>query len=266
MCVIAHPDDESFGLGPAIAKYAAEGVSVSVICATRGERGWMGAEQDNPGLEKLGQIREAELRTAVKVLGVSELTLLEYIDGEVDQAEPAQFISTLAHHLRRFRPQIVLTFDPFGAYGHPDHVAICQLTTAAIVQAAHQSAGDVPPVESLVPHTVSKLYYLADTAEFIDSFEAIVGEIAIVVNGTKRQNVVWPKWSISAVIDAREYWPIVWQAFQAHTSQQHEFAPLADASQELRESICGIRTFYRAYSFVTKNNGVEADLFEGLRV
>src|SRR5262245_1273850 len=85
MCVTAHPDDESLGTGPALAKYAAEGVTISVICATRGERGWVGNEQENPGMEQLGKIREAELRAAARILGVSDLHLLNYIDGDLDR-------------------------------------------------------------------------------------------------------------------------------------------------------------------------------------
>src|SRR5216683_2480834 len=82
MAVLAHPDDESLGVGGILAKYAAEGIETSLVTATRGERGWFGDEHEYPGLEALGQIREAELRAAAEVLGIRSVDFLEYIDGE----------------------------------------------------------------------------------------------------------------------------------------------------------------------------------------
>ena len=75
MAVLAHPDDESLGTGGILAKYAAEGIETSLVTATRGERGWFGDEREYPGLEALGQIREAELRAAAEVLGDENLRL-----------------------------------------------------------------------------------------------------------------------------------------------------------------------------------------------
>lgn len=75
MCVLAHPDDESLGTGGTLAKYAAEGIETYLVTATRGERGWKGDEQDNPGLEALGKTREAELLAAARVLGLREVKL-----------------------------------------------------------------------------------------------------------------------------------------------------------------------------------------------
>ncbi len=71
MCILAHPDDESMGLGATLARYAAEGVTISLVTATRGERGWQGHPKDDPGPEALGQIREAELLASAKTLGKS---------------------------------------------------------------------------------------------------------------------------------------------------------------------------------------------------
>ena len=82
LCVLAHPDDESLGIGGTIARYSAEGVDVSLLMSTRGERGWQGKAEDNPGLAALGQMRERELRAAAEVLGVKELVFLDYLDGD----------------------------------------------------------------------------------------------------------------------------------------------------------------------------------------
>src|SRR2546426_2529804 len=101
LCVLAHPDDESLGTGGILAKYAAEGVETYLVTATRGERGWFGDERDNPGLEALGKIREAELLAAASVLGIHRVEFLDYLDGDLDQAHPAEVIAHIVEHLRR---------------------------------------------------------------------------------------------------------------------------------------------------------------------
>src|SRR5579864_498186 len=112
MAVLAHPDDESLGVGGILAKYAAEGVETFLVTATRGERGWVGDEQQHPGLEVLGQMREAELRAAAEILGIGSVHFLGYIDGELDQADPAEVVAKIVRHLQRVRPDVVVTFGP----------------------------------------------------------------------------------------------------------------------------------------------------------
>src|SRR5947207_10630093 len=157
LCVFAHPDDESLGNGGILAKYAAEGIETSLVVATRGERGWWGKEEEYPGLDAFGKRREAEVLAAAKVLGLHRVEFLDYLDGELDQADPAEAIAKIVGHLRRVRPDVVVTFGPFGGYGHPDHIAISQFTTAAIVEAANRDSLYYPDV---APHSVSKLYYM----------------------------------------------------------------------------------------------------------
>ena len=85
MAVLAHPDDESLGSGGILAKYATEGIETSLVTATRGERGWFGDEREYPGLEGLGQRREAELRAAAEALGAREVRA----DDLLQQCRPA---------------------------------------------------------------------------------------------------------------------------------------------------------------------------------
>src|SRR5258708_19787811 len=156
MAVLAHPDDESLGSGGILAKYAAEGIETSLVTATRGGRGWFGDERENPGLEALGQIREAELQAAAEALGIRSVNFLDYIDGELDQAHPSEVVAKIAGHLRHVKPDVVVTFGPDGSYGHPDHIAIAHFTTPAIIK---------PPTphslhsHNLPPHRTSNLYY-----------------------------------------------------------------------------------------------------------
>src|SRR5919199_2914845 len=90
LCVLAHPDDESMGMGGTLAKYAAEGVETFLVTATRGQQGWRGDPAANPGRERLGQIREAGPRAAGAVLGLRQGVLLGYVDGELDQMDSWQ--------------------------------------------------------------------------------------------------------------------------------------------------------------------------------
>ena len=84
LAVLAHPDDESLGNGGVLAKYADEGVEVYLVTATRGERGWFGRPEDYPGPAALGEIRERELLEAADILGIREVSFLDYRDGELD--------------------------------------------------------------------------------------------------------------------------------------------------------------------------------------
>src|SRR5579862_7689868 len=159
MAVLAHPDDESLGVGGTLATYAAAGVEVYLLTATRGESGrycgHRAGDAAHPGAHALGQIRERELRAAASVLGVREVSLLDYHDQHLDSADPRGAVAAIAWHLRRVRPDVVVTFGPDGAYGHPDHVAISQFTTAAIVAAADPAlTGDAVEFR-LTPHAVS---------------------------------------------------------------------------------------------------------------
>ena len=95
LAVFAHPDDESMGMGGTLAKYSAEGVDTHLVCASRGERGWFGLEEENPGLERLGQTRTVELQNAVNTLGMKSLNFLDYIDGDVDKANHIEAIGKI---------------------------------------------------------------------------------------------------------------------------------------------------------------------------
>src|SRR5262245_549209 len=176
MCILAHPDDESLGIGGTLAKYAAEGVETYLVTATRGERGWFGDEKDNPGLETLGKLREAELLSAAQELGIREVHFLDYLDGDLDQAEPAEAMAKIVEHIRRVQPHVIITFDPNGAYGHPDHIAICQFTTAAVLAAAD------PKHSNSSPHSISKLYYMAWPNGKMAPYESVFSELTMHVD------------------------------------------------------------------------------------
>lgn len=263
MAVLAHPDDESLGLGGVLAKYRSEGVETSLVTATRGDAGlYLGKREgpDYPGREKLGAIREAELRAAAEVLGIGDVTVLGYPDGRLDEADPAEVIGRIVAEVRRVRPDVVVTFPPDGSYGHPDHVAVCQLTNAGLVAAAdtaHRAPG--------APHAVAKLYYMVDDPQGWAAYQAAFKRLSYRVDGVEREAVPWPEWAITTVIDTRAFWPTAWKAIVCHRSQMASYQRLDDLPKETHEALWGWHHFYRAFSTVNGGRRRETDLFEGLR-
>jgi LmbE family N-acetylglucosaminyl deacetylase len=262
MCVFAHPDDESMGAGGTLAKYAAEGVETSLVTATRGQCGWAGDPVQMPSPQVLGAIREAELRQAAAILGLRDVTILDYMDGELDKAEPLEVIGHIVRSIRRARPQVIITFGPDGSYGHPDHIAICQFTTAACQCAV--DASFVP--EAGPPHRVDKLYYMAESPALVDLVKQWIGDYAFMVDGVVRKMRAWDEWMISASLDTSEYWRTVWRAVSCHRSQLNdEFNKLGEQSDDVQQLFWGRQTYYRAFSLVNGGRKVETDLFEGIR-
>jgi LmbE family N-acetylglucosaminyl deacetylase len=262
MAVLAHPDDESLGAGGVLAKYAAEGIETSLVTATRGERGWFDYEHEYPGLEALGQRREAELRAAAEVLAIRSVDFLNYIDGELDQAHQAEVVAKIVGHLRRVKPNVVVTFGPDGSYGHPDHIAISQFTTAAIVEAA---STDSLYYRNLAPHRVAKLYYMAPTKDLLEVYQFVFGDLVMHIDGAERRGAGWPEWQITTRVDTCAYWRTVWKAVRCHQTQLPAYHLLEGLPEEQHQALWGCQTFYRAFSLVNGGRTVEHDLFEGLR-
>src|SRR5690349_21573282 len=200
MAILAHPDDESLGVGGVLSKYSAEGIDVSLLTATRGERGRFHGhrpgEPPHPGPDELGRIREGELREAARVLGVGDLALLDYKDQDLDRAPAGEAIALIAGHLRRVRPHVVVTFGPDGAYGHPDHIAISQFTTAAIVAAA-DAGFRTPSHADAAAHVVAKLYYIAWDERPWAAYQEAFRQVTSTVDGVVRHVAPWPSWSLT---------------------------------------------------------------------
>jgi len=263
LVVFAHPDDESMGMGGTLAKYSSEGVETYYICASRGERGWYGPEEQNPGLRDLGQLRTKELGNAIKELGMKGLYFLDYVDGEVDQADHAEAIGKIVTHIRRIKPQVIVTFPPDGNYGHPDHIAVGQFTSAAVVCAADSS---YPDSENLPAHRVLKLYYMVDSENFINLVAPFIGDITFRVNDQLRGEVAWKEWMITTRIDMAEYGHTAWRAVQCHQSQLPSLGLLAEMDEDAGVSVLAIQgAFYRSFSLVNGGREIEKDLFEGVR-
>lgn len=262
LAVFPHPDDETLGLGSTMARYSAEGVETYLVCATRGERGWFDSEGPDPGVEEVGRIREAELRCAAENLGIHEVSFLDYIDGDVDQAKPEEIIGKIVSHLRRIRPHVVVTFGPDGAYGHPDHIALSQFTAGALVCSADRNFvnAHVQP-----PHRVLKFYYMVDSLDIVKIANEAFGGISMEVDGVIRYHVGWDDWQITTFLDNREHLERVQKAILCHKSQIPGYSPIDKWSLAELAKIFGTGHFYRVYGLVNGGRNAETDLFEGLR-
>jgi LmbE family N-acetylglucosaminyl deacetylase len=268
MAILAHPDDESLGVGGTLAKYASEGVDLFLLTATRGDggryRGCRPGDPQHPGPSALAQIREAELRAASSALGVREVSLLEYRDQQLDRADPREAIASIVQHVRRVQPDVVVTFGPDGAYGHPDHIAISQFTTAAVVAAADPAfPGD--GLEAGRAHATSKLYYIAWPESAWKAYQSAFRKLVSMVDGVERQAVPWPDWAITTVIDTRSHWSTVWRAISCHESQVTAYERLQRLSPDDHEALWGRQSFYRVFSTVSGGRARETDLLAGIR-
>jgi LmbE family N-acetylglucosaminyl deacetylase len=165
LAILAHPDDETFGMGGTLALYARQGASVHLLCATRGEVGTVD-ERHLRGFSSIAERREAELRCAAEKLGLDGVYFLDYRDsgmpGSPDNSHPDALAAAstesvtarIVPYLRSIRPQVVVTFDPIGGYKHPDHIAIHKAAVEAF-----RLAGDPAYKDGSAPHQPSKLYY-----------------------------------------------------------------------------------------------------------
>jgi LmbE family N-acetylglucosaminyl deacetylase len=207
LVILPHPDDESFPMGGTLAKYAAVGVEITLICATLGE---MGIPDIEPAQAAI--IREKELRAAASVLGIHKVQFMRYQDGSLANVDTENFISYLMNAMRRLSPQAVITFGPDGISGHPDHVAISRLVTTAFDRAA---------LKSFLP-SPAKLFYIAPS-------EATMQGCGVVPSEEVAGGPV-------ASIDISDYRLPKVRAMQAHASQNPPYT--SDPAEEADKLTC----------------------------
>jgi len=167
LAVLAHPDDETFGMGGTLALYARRGVSVHLICATRGELGEIDLKYKER-IKSASCLRTQELRCAADALGIDQLHFLKYRDSGMPgsdanhhpkalAAQPVEKVAEeVVHLMRQIQPDVVITFDPIGGYRHPDHIAIQRATVQAFGLVSN--SGIINP-DGLAPFQPGKLYF-----------------------------------------------------------------------------------------------------------
>jgi LmbE family N-acetylglucosaminyl deacetylase len=236
MCVIAHPDDECFGFGGALALAADRGIETYVVCLTDGQAG--SYRGDATTGEELGNMRREEFAASCKVLGITRHELLDYHDGKLEFADFSNAAGRLVKRMRQFQPDVVITFGGDGGLNtHADHMIVSMLTTAAF----HWSGQAKRYPQLGAPQGPQRLYYLT-TNFFIPG---------------RREPKPMP-WTVT--LDIRSVQERKAEAFRQHTSQ----APLVEQTKELFKKY-GTEEFYTlAAAKEPQPAQLGTDLFEGL--
>ncbi len=229
MTVHAHPDDESIGTGGILAKYASEGINTVLVHCTRGE---MGDIQDpafvppEPGMA-MENIRMHELKNALSVLNVGSSYYLGYRDsgmaGNPSNQNPDAFAQVnveeaslrLAAIIRKVKPQVIVTYDEKGVYGHPDHIMANAITTKAFFMAGDR---DVLTDNHFTPWQPAKLYFIAIPMERIQRLNNLRDDTE--VNMKLPSTIVGtPERDITTVIDISPVLDLKFRAIFSHKSQ-----------------------------------------------
>lgn len=276
LAVLAHPDDESFGLGGTLALYAKRGYETYYVCATRGEAGSVDPEFLN-GFKDTAEMRTDELNRAAKELGLKEVIFLGYRDSgmpgmEANNHPDAQInhpieevAGKVVKHIREIKPDVVITFDPIGGYKHPDHIHIHKATVMAFANAGdasfHPQAGE--------PFKPQALYFQVFPRWFLRVMTRLMPLIGRDptkwgrngdINLKELAEVDFP---VHVRLNIRSVADIKRKASEQHASQ---------GGIQMRRGLMGFITkvfgekedFMRAYPPVNGDHKQKSDLFEGI--
>lgn len=271
----AHPDDESFGLGGMIAKYVSQGVEVSLICATNGDVGTVSPEMLN-GYSSIADLRLAELDKAAEILKLTHVFKFGYKDsgmmgsptcddsGCLWQAPQEEVTRRVVEVIRQVRPHVVVTFNKYGGYGHPDHIAIQRATTAAF-----PLAGD-PTYQTgnLAPYAPQKLYYSSIARRQLNMIIRVMKMRGQNPRALGKNHdidlvqIVENAEPIHTLVDIRHFYRH-WDAASAvHKSQLGGRMPRVPKS--LRPILTPYQGFTRVYPAPPRPRVDEHDMFEGV--
>ncbi|MFH1085042.1 MAG: PIG-L family deacetylase [Chloroflexota bacterium] len=264
MAVFAHPDDEAFGSGGTLSKYAASGCDVYLVTATRGEAGGI----SGPGLAtaaNLPDVRERELRCAAASSGIHPPILLDYMDGQLTIVHQGQAVGKLVRLIRRLRPHVLITFGPDGIYGHYDHIAVHRWATIAVALAADPACFPDLDGGACQPHAVSKVYHRAMTADRLASMGQDGRPATVMMDGVPFPFVARRDDELTTVIDVGAHVGQKLRGILCHRTQLQPNNPYATAPDELMAA-----DWFRQEHFVLAHSTVgwpaqgEDDLFAGL--
>ena len=246
LIVVAHPDDESL-VGGTLARLVAEGNRVAVLCATRGEVGEI-ADPSIATPETLGEVREQELRESMRVLGIEDVRFLDYRDSgmvgtpENDhpdaliQAEPLALSMELTALMQEINPDVMITWDASGGYGHPDHIRVHEAATEAFNSYGMRSGRAARLYYMLVP---SELFEEMETELSAQGIQTISPEIR-----EQLRALTYPP--VTTEVDVTEFIPQKQEALERHRSQAAGMLPLERLSEPLRHRFLGYEFFHRA--------------------
>lgn len=276
LVVLAHPDDESFGMGGTLARYADEGVDVHIAIATDGVAGSVAGGYEHT-LKELAEVRRKEVEAAVRVLG-GTLHMLGYRDsgyiGDPANQHPDAFINSdleeatgrVVALIRAIQPHIVITHDETGGYYHPDHIYCWKITKAAFEAAADpERYPEIGPA----PYHPLRLYYTAFSNRMVKFFTLLMrirGQDP--KHAGRNKDIDWTRIGIDprklhAQIDYRRYWDVKRAAGAEHPSQGGGASRSRMLPEPLQRRFMATETFIRAYPPVP-DWFRESDLFAGI--
>jgi mycothiol conjugate amidase Mca len=278
MIVHAHPDDECIGTGGVLARYSDEGVRTVLVTCTLGEEGEIVVpEWDTPeNHAMLAEIRREELDRAVKLLHISDLELLPYRDsgmmGRPSNDHPECFwkadldeaTGRLVELVRRYRPQVLMSYNEEGGYGHPDHLNAHKITVAAF-----DAAGDPSKYpEAGAPWTPSKLYYISFRRTlWLRAWKDMQarGLKTPMDEETFDEGRYTDDPRLTTTVDIRPYLEQKLAALREHRTQIAPDWFWLAVPEDLRGEMFNNEYFIRVASRVPVPEGDEDDLFAGLR-
>lgn len=278
LAVHAHPDDEVIATGGVLARAVRGGKRVKVVTCTDGRRGEIvGAGMDPDEIRpRLAEVRAEEIAGALALLGVTEHEFLGYadsgmmgVDGNFDptcfwQANMHEAVGRVVRVIRQFKPDVVVTYDAFGGYGHPDHIQAHRVTVlafeAAAMKAMYPQAGE--------PWQPSKLYFASIPKSSIAQANRMFAERGLPSPfGEYEDPEDIPMGTADALItttvDVRDHMAAKQAALKAHVSQIASESFFMNLPEEMMDGFYGTESFVRRYSTVGVD-GPETDLFTGL--
>lgn len=252
LAAFAHPDDEGFGSGGTLAMLVERGAHVTLVCATNGDVG----EISDPALanpENLAQVRQQELRNAMNVTGVKDVRFLNYRDSgmvgtpendhpdSLHQAEAESVVGLLMDVIRDVGPNVVITHDPSGGYGHPDHRAMCRHVTEAVARSRGEAGEAGQPAEGSRAHGSSYLYYVCfPRSNFQRMWQKMVEmDIKPPFASEDVDKVGTPDDEVTTTIDVSSHVDTKIASLNCHRTQIDPNGPFSQLPEEMTREIMG---------------------------
>lgn len=266
MVVVAHPGDEAFGFGGAIAMAAAEGAHVVLVCATRG---WFDArlagKSPAPGgknrdvkldalnWRNLDTVREDELRRSVSLLGVRVVRMLDYAEGDLDRVDFDHLVGRIVEPIRMHQPDVILSFGPDGVTGDSDHVVLSRAVAKAYELAARPLAYEDDLDEDQVAWRAAKLYQL------------VVPPAAVAAIGDRAPTDGYGSGVEPTVsLELGEFAKLKLAAISRHVSQTGSGGPFHDWGSDRRDAYLATEHYRLVASALPGAGEKEESLFDGL--
>ena len=277
MSLFAHPDDEAFPVGGVLAAHASRGVEIRLVTTTLGEEGEI-RQEGAATRETLPRIRGIELSCAVRALGLASHRVLGYRDSGMVNTPPnnhpnayinapsQEVVELFVEEIRTFKPQVVLTFEPGGLYGHPDHIAVSQHAGEAFNRASDPAAFPGQLVNGVQPHQAQRLFQSARPKGFRTMWANKLRDAGVdfpiptpeqVEQGTPEEDIHL-EMNVDGHLEAKM------ACILCHRTQVAADWPYRRVPREVTASILGREFYIRAFPPVRPGEKVSEDFFAGL--